>query len=93
MRRAVTLIVIFFATYVVAMIATPTGDPYTCCMIYALFLCVAIPCYFIGLHHGRMPAGARDNTGAQQAANNPQPQSGPPLGGADPGKMVNRPAV
>jgi len=77
MRLAVTLAVIFFATSVVAMMATPTGDPYTYCMSHALFLCVAIPCYFIGLRHGRMPAETRDNTGTQNTANTSQAQSPP----------------
>ena len=59
MRRTVTLIIIFFVTSVVAMMATPTGDPFTYIMIHALFLCVAIPCYFIGLHQGRISNKAR----------------------------------
>jgi len=78
MRRAITLLVIFFVTSVVAIVATPSGDPYIYYITHALFLCVAIPSYFIGLHQGRMPAGTQDSAGIQNNANIGQPQSPPP---------------
>ncbi len=69
MRRAVTLIIIFFASFVVTLVLTPTGDPYTCCLIQAVVLCFGISCYFVGLRHGRTPAGKPDNGGMQDTAN------------------------
>jgi hypothetical protein len=81
MRRVVTLIIIFFATLVLAVVLTPTPDPFSCGIFHAAFLGVAIPCYFVGLHQGRTLVGTRANTGANNAAASPpNPAAG---GGVD----------
>jgi len=69
MRRAVTLIIIFLASSVVALVLAPAGDPYTYCMNLALVLCMAIPCYLVGLYHGRTHERPRDPLGTPAEAN------------------------
>ena len=68
MRRAVTLTIIIFASFVMAAAVTPP-DPFSYCIAATLILCVAIPSYIVGLRHGRMAAGTQDNTETQNAAN------------------------
>jgi hypothetical protein len=74
MRRAATLVIIFFATLVLAVAFTPTPDPFSCGIYHIAFLSVAIPCYFVGLRQARMFAGTRANTITNDAANAGQPQ-------------------
>ena len=52
MRRGVTLALIVFVSNVMAIVLAPP-DPITECMHTCGILCVAIPCYLVGLRQGR----------------------------------------
>ena len=61
MRRGVTLAVIIFVSFVVALVVSP-ADPITYYIYAAGILCVAIPSYLVGLRHGRIAAETRGTT-------------------------------
>ena len=61
MRRGITLAVIIFVSFVVALVVTP-ADPITYYIYAAGILCVAIPSYLVGLRHGRIHGETPGNT-------------------------------
>jgi Sec-independent protein secretion pathway component TatC len=65
MQRAVTLAIIVVASLVLALVITPSGDPISYFLHATLIVCVAIPCYVVGLRDGRTHAAARDITEAR----------------------------
>jgi len=68
MRRAVTLLIIIVASFVVAALLSPP-DPFYCLLHGAGILCVAIPSYIAGLRHARRLVGTHGGMGPQDAAN------------------------
>ena len=67
MQRAVTLGILFLASYAVAFPLTPS-DPFSLHLGAGAILCVAVPSYLVGLRQGRRQ-GVRDSKETPDASN------------------------